>query len=150
MKLQVILPAYSQAIDKFRDRVVMALDPACIILYGSLARGLNTPTSDVDIVVVADALEEDFLERLAALNRFRDGQTPFELLGYRLGEWEAMMERFHLTVLEAVFWGIPLHGETLFEEWRNWLAGWQERGLRREEGYWTLPTPAEKLAVTQS
>ncbi len=133
------IPMYSQEIEKFSKYTSAKFSSACIILYGSLANDTYQPHSDVDIIVISDELPENYLQRLVELNRFRDGKTPFEIIGYTTREWEKMMATHHLTVLEALHWGIPLTGEALFELWKSQLEGWKKLGLRRGKSSWVIP-----------
>jgi predicted nucleotidyltransferase len=126
-------------IEAFCQRLVDAFQPDCIILHGSIARGTETPFSDVDIIVIGGLLPDDFFTRLYELNRLRDGTAPIEVIGYTLTEWEQMMNRLHLTTLEAIHWGIPLHGQALFSQWQTELDRLKATGLRRDAGSWSIP-----------
>lgn len=139
MILQVELPVYKFEIGQFCQRVEEAFQPDCIILHGSIARGAYTPSSDIDIIVIGERLPENFFERAYQLNRLRDGTTPIEVVGYTLSEWQHMMGQLHLTVLEALHWGIPLQGQVLFGQWKSKLEEWKSMGLRRETVSWSVP-----------
>ena len=139
MKLQSELPVYESQIEQFCNRVDERFHPDCIILHGSLVRGTYSHSSDADIIVISDRLPENFFERAFELNQLRDGTAPIEVVGYTKLEWEQMMQHLHLTVLEALHWGIPLHGEALFEQWKSKLNEWQSMGLCREETSWSVP-----------
>ena len=139
MKLATKLPAYQPQIEQFCHRVQDLFHPACIILHGSVARGTHTRTSDVDMIVIGNALPNNFFERSYQLNCLRDGVAPLEVVGYTLNEWEQMMEDFHLTVLEALQWGIPLYGQPLFEQWQQRFAYWKTFGLQRTGTSWSIP-----------
>lgn len=139
MILQVELPVYKIEIERFCGRVEEAFQPDCIILHGSMARRTYTHSSDIDIIVIGEQLPENFFERAYQLNQLRDGTTPIEVVGYTLSEWQHMMGRLHLTVLEALHWGIPLHGQALFGQWKSKLEEWKSMGLRRETVSWSVP-----------
>jgi uncharacterized protein len=47
----------TQAVPLVVDEIVAALNPVEIILFGSVARGDDGPDSDIDLLVVFDALE---------------------------------------------------------------------------------------------
>jgi predicted nucleotidyltransferase len=146
MMVQSIAPVYRAEIAQFCQRVEEVFHPVCVILHGSLARGTNTATSDVDIIVISEHLPQNFLERLYQLNRLRTGVAPLEVLGYTLSEWAQMLEHLHLTALEALYWGKPLVGEALFAQWKEKLAAWQAMGLERGATNWTVP-PALRQKV---
>ncbi len=130
---------YRKEIDDYCQRVIEAIHPECVILYGSMARGNAHDQSDIDIIVIGGDLPENFFQRLYALNRLRSGKAPIEAVGYSREEWEKMIGGCHLTALEALEWGEPLYGEALFREWRSWLDDLKRRGLKRGEESWTLP-----------
>lgn len=130
---------HQKSIENFCQRVVEEFQPDCIILYGSVAQGKATRTSDVDLIVIGGALPEDFFERLYEFNRLRDGTAPLEIVGYTNVEWKEMLNNWHLTPLEAIYWGIPLYGQKLFSQWQNQLRSWQKAGLRREANSWVIP-----------
>lgn len=136
---------YQKAIEDFCQRVVEKFQPDCIILHGSVAQGKATRTSDIDLIIIGGALPEDFFERLYELNRLRDGTAPLEVIGYTRLEWEQMLNTWHLTPLEAIYWGIPLHGQQLFRQWKILLASWQKEGLRRETHSWVIPATLQPI-----
>lgn len=133
------LPIFPAEIEQFCARVQQKFHPDCIILHGSVARGTFTSRSDVDIIIIGGDLAQNFFTRTIELNRLRDGKTPLEVIGYTLDEWEQMIDNLHLTVLEALQWGIPLRGEALFAQWRARFAHWQSQGLRRGAVSWSIP-----------
>ena len=130
---------YQKEIASYCQRVVEAIQPDCIILHGSVARGNAHQHSDVDIIVIGGEMPEKFFKRLYVLNRLRSGGAPIEVIGYSRQEWERMMDALHLTALEALEWGAPLYGEALFKQWRNQLDDLKRRGLKRGEGSWSAP-----------
>lgn len=139
MKVDVALPVYQAGIEAYCQRVIEAFQPDCIIIHGSITRGDYTPRSDVDILVIGGKTSPNFFERLFQLNRLRDGKTPIEAVAYTRNEWESMRRQFHLTTLEAMEWGIPLHGEALFAVWKAEFERWKTMGLRRRDAGWSTP-----------
>lgn len=139
MNSQFEVPVYQAQIEQFCHRVEESFQPDCIVLHGSIARGTHSRFSDIDIIVISNRLPGNFFERAYELNRLRDGTAPIEVVGCTLFEWEQMMEQLHLTVLEALYWGIPLHGQALFEQWKSRLEKWKSMGLRRGEMSWSVP-----------
>ena len=59
------------AIRKFSDSVRTILYPIMVVMYGSYARGTQTESSDIDVAVVVDRVEGDFLDQEARLSRIR-------------------------------------------------------------------------------
>ena len=139
MMVQDLIPDYHEEVMAYCQRVVTAFSPVCIILHGSYARGTYHPMSDVDLIVISDELPERFLRRFFVLNKLKRGQVPLEVIGYTSDEWEKMMTDKHLTVLEALHWGKPLHGKAIFEKWQAEMSLWKTQGLRRDVQSWVLP-----------
>ena len=68
--------------EAYAARVAAALrpPPAAVILYGSMARGTARRHSDIDIIVIADGLPDDWFDRLDILGDARRvGATAPEL-----------------------------------------------------------------------
>lgn len=90
-------------LDRYNKRVVAALRPYTIILFGSFARQDIHEGSDVDIVVIAD-FQEGFLDRIKTLLDLNDDpKLPLESIGYTPEEFEGMRtggNRFVQEVLE--------------------------------------------------
>jgi hypothetical protein len=75
---------------------------------GSVARGDFNVWSDVDVVVISEALPEHGIERAAVL-----GASPVpgvEPHGYTLAEFRRALGRGDRLACEAVEHGVPLHG----------------------------------------
>ncbi len=65
----------SKIIDHFRERLVS------IVLFGSLARGAIKDTSDIDLLIVADEVSENYSERIKEVSNILDEVSEFR---YRL------------------------------------------------------------------
>ena len=48
-------------VEKFGAAVRTRFDPEMIVLYGSFAKGTYTASSDIDVAVIVDHIEGDFL-----------------------------------------------------------------------------------------
>lgn len=59
------------AVKRFSESVRKTFDPEMIILYGSYAKGTQTESSDIDVAVVVDRVEGDFLDQETLLYRMR-------------------------------------------------------------------------------
>ncbi|PKL60364.1 MAG: DNA polymerase subunit beta [Methanomicrobiales archaeon HGW-Methanomicrobiales-4] len=55
-------PVTMDAIRKVVDRLILAANPRKIILFGSYARGEETTDSDVDLMVIEDAVNHQGME----------------------------------------------------------------------------------------
>jgi predicted nucleotidyltransferase len=60
-----------ESIKVFAEKIRDAFDPLMIVLYGSYAKGTFTETSDIDVAVIVNSIEGDFLEQEAELYRMR-------------------------------------------------------------------------------
>lgn len=129
-----------EAVKNYVDRIARKFEARCVILWGSRARGDHTPTSDYDIIVIAD-FKEKFLERLTTLMELAPLQPNIEALGYTPEEFETMFQRGNVTALDAIYEGIPLHGEEYFKKYKKRLRELFERGLERTTCTWKLPQP---------
>ena len=49
------------------------MDPKMVVLYGSYIKGTATEDSDIDIAVICDSIEEDYLEKSQQLFKLRRG-----------------------------------------------------------------------------
>lgn len=103
---------------EYAKRAVEVLRPTCVILYGSVAQDTDVLDSDVDWV-------------------------PIESLGYTSSEFERMLETRHVTALEALASGRPLHGEAHFNRLRARFDEMVRQGLRRVPGAWTMQAESQ-------
>ncbi|NOX61238.1 MAG: nucleotidyltransferase domain-containing protein [Chloroflexi bacterium] len=138
---------YQTDIKAYCQRVVESFKPDCIILHGSVARGEMHQHSDIDILVIGGEFPKNFFQRLYLLNRLRTGDAPIEAVAYSMAEWEQMMKNLHLTVLEALEWGVPLYGEPLFATWKAQFENWKRQGLKRNKHSWAAPASWRQTPV---
>jgi predicted nucleotidyltransferase len=105
----------------YADAKAKEQDARAIILTGSLARGSYTGTSDADILVIADKVPGNVLERYAL---FSDPNLTIDLEPrvYTTDEFIRKVRQGDRFALEALEVGIPLHGEQFFKEVRRSLS----------------------------
>lgn len=86
-----------------------------IVLTGSLAKGNYAGSSDADILVIAEGLPHRVLERYQL---FAEASLPMDLepRAYSIEEFLKMIRRGDHFALEALKVGIPLFGESYFEQ----------------------------------
>jgi len=101
-------------IKKFRKNVISKLNPKCIILYGSLARGDYNERSDIDIIVISSNLPDSYYKRAKLLYSFIDTYDPIEPLGFTPDEFLRMIKKRHCTALFAMDEGKALYGASFF------------------------------------
>jgi predicted nucleotidyltransferase len=71
-----------------------------VILFGSIARGDWTESSDIDLLIVADELSGDAGENFLKLKRY-----SVEPIGYNTSHFLKEIERPNLLVLDALQYG---------------------------------------------
>jgi len=104
----------NSGIKKFCKIVIKELEPKCIILYGSLARGDFNERSDVDIIVISSKFSKNFYERTKLLYDMIKTLDPIEPFGYTPEEFINMIKKRHCTSLFAMEEGKALFGKKYF------------------------------------
>lgn len=130
------------ALQEYCTEVIKRFKPACIILYGSRAKGTFTGVSDFDIIVISSNFEQDFLSRIKDLIDANASSLPIEPLGYTEAEFETMLMSFRLTALDAVREGVPLYGEDYFNGLKDKLNDLEKIGLYKGKASWHIPAAA--------
>lgn len=133
---------FSQTLISYVARLVGRLEPQCVVLFGSLAKGTYTTASDIDLVVVSSLLPESFHERLACLQELNDTRRAIDAFGYTPEEFHRMLTQGHVTALDAVADGVAVHGKAYFAELQQLFQAMVQRGLHRSPCSWVLPRSA--------
>jgi len=125
------------AAQEYTRRLVEELYPVGVILFGSNARSTDRIGSDLDIVIVGGDLPAPISERLRKVARLKWG-IPFSIdaFPYTEAEFERMLDNLHVTALDCMYEGIPLHGKEYFERLRPKFEAYVARGLRRGKSAW--------------
>jgi predicted nucleotidyltransferase len=92
----------------FADALDPALDVRAAVVYGSVARGDFHTWSDVDVLVIASRLPEDYRDRLAAIGWPVPGRV--EPLVWTPGEYLRQHRRRNPIVVEVERDGVRLRG----------------------------------------
>jgi predicted nucleotidyltransferase len=102
----------------YADAKAKEHDVRAIILTGSLARGSYSGTSDADILVIADSVPSNILERYVL---FSDPSVPVDLEPrvYTTDEFKNKLRQGDRFVVEALQTGIPLHGKQFLNDIRG-------------------------------
>ncbi|MEM2956453.1 MAG: nucleotidyltransferase domain-containing protein [Candidatus Pacearchaeota archaeon] len=87
-----------------------------IILFGSAAKGITTPKSDIDIIIVIDDATIQWDSELIAWYREELGKIinknpyikPLHINTVRLTTWWSEMMRGEPVILNIIRWGVPL------------------------------------------
>lgn len=72
----------SETIDLAVRLLVEAAHPQKIILFGSYARGDETPDSDLDLVVILPSVDNQFSEMIRLRRTLREIRMPIDVLVY--------------------------------------------------------------------
>jgi len=124
-------------ISKYIETIKKNLEPLCIILFGSVARGDYNERSDIDLVIISNSFPKNSLKRLKLLMDLIGNLTPIEPFGYTDEEFKNMIEKRHLTALFAMEEGIALYGTKYFKKLRKQYNIMKKRtGLVLEDCIW--------------
>ena len=134
--------AVKKAIQDYCKELIKRFKPSCIILYGSRAKETFTNLSDIDIIVISNNFEQDFLSRIGDLIDANNFSIPIEPLGYTETEFETMLGSCRITALDAVREGIPLSGEEYFNNLKKKLAQLERMGVYKGRSSWHIPAAA--------
>ena len=90
------------------DKIALDYDPDKVILFGSYARGTETPDSDVDLLVILTFEEKPFWKSLEIINRIN---PPFsvDLLARRPDDTERRYSQGDPLIREALDQGKVLY-----------------------------------------
>ena len=131
-----------KALHEYCTEVEKRFNPICIILYGSRAKGTFTNASDIDIIVISNNFEQDFLSRIKDLIDANISSFPIEPLGYTQSEFEIMLGSYRITALDAISEGIPLFGAEYFNSLKDKLNELEKIGLYKGKNSWHIPVAA--------
>ncbi len=90
-------------------RLVAAVDPLAVILFGSRARGQHRPESDLDLAVILDVPELEAFRRIPG-DLFRGMRMPVDILPVARERYE----RFRPWI-NSVHYNIDREGVRLYE-----------------------------------
>lgn len=100
-----------------------------IVLTGSLAKKTYTGTSDADILIIADDLPTDMLERCVL---FAEPKMPLDVIPivYTVNELLRRIRQRDRFALEALEIGIPLYGEDFLKDLQTSLSSLSQKRMR--------------------
>ncbi len=108
------LKSINKGIKKFCKNIIKVMQPNCIILYGSLARGDFNERSDVDVIVISSKLPKNYYKRAELLFNMVETLDPIEPLGFTPDEFIKMIKNRHCTSIFALKEGKALYGKDYF------------------------------------
>jgi len=100
----------SEALPEAVQRLVAALQPEKIILFGSYAYGQPTADSDVDLLVIMDTAAPDIERYLAVCRQLRPRPFPVDILVRTPQEIARALEKGDFFIRE-----ITTRGKVLYE-----------------------------------
>jgi uncharacterized protein len=60
-----------EKVKKYADTIISEFNPNMIVLFGSYAKGTEKENSDIDVAVIVDKIEGDYLDILFRLYKMR-------------------------------------------------------------------------------
>lgn len=103
-------PVTDELLRKVTERIVDALAPERVVLFGSYAYGEPTPDSDVDLLIVMETSERSSRRRQAVSRLFRERPFPMDIVVRTPTEMEQALARVDPFIRE-----ILTHGKVLYE-----------------------------------
>jgi uncharacterized protein len=92
---------------RFAEQLDPAVGARAVVVFGSVARGDFNLWSDIDVLVVADHLPDNPLQRLEILGPTPGGVQP---VAWTPSEWRAQLARRNPIAVEASKQGVWLIG----------------------------------------
>ena len=123
------LETYQQFFAEMINQIQSRVSLYSVILFGSRAKGTFHKYSDYDIVIIAD-FQEEYRER----GRWIRHVAPFvsmDLFCYTPTEFEQLFENYHLTVMDALSYGLILFGADYILPYLTRYKKLVDQGLRR-------------------
>jgi len=122
-------PAFINSDPPLRDivaRIVQAIAPEKVVLFGSLARGEAGPGSDLDFLIIKDSLEPRYERAVPVYYALRDIMIPMDIIVYtpaEITEWSRVRQAFVTTALRE--------GRVLYEKKTGFSAILDSEGGKR-------------------
>ncbi|MCE9583725.1 MAG: nucleotidyltransferase domain-containing protein [Planctomycetes bacterium] len=92
------------------DLIAHAWRPTAVWLFGSRAKGLATPSSDWDLLVVVPDDEPAADDLMAVYQVRKQSGVPADVILCRATEFEEAREVPNTLAYEAAHFGVPIHG----------------------------------------
>ncbi|MBI3764415.1 MAG: nucleotidyltransferase domain-containing protein [Chloroflexi bacterium] len=106
-------------------------------MFGSMAKNTDRIESDVDIVIVGGDLPDNLSQRLRLVGELKFGiPVSIDAFPYTEAEFERMLDNLHVTALDCLYEGVPLHGKEYFDRLLPKFEAYVARGLRRDKIAW--------------
>jgi hypothetical protein len=137
IKVEASIP-FRRIVERYIKKIVRTLKPKAVIIYGSAAKGSYGAGSDIDILVISENLPKNFLERLKTLYEIDTTNAPIQPIAYTPQEFERMLNKKHLTALEALEYGLIVYDDGYIQEVVKKFNEMRKRELTRTEEGWEI------------
>jgi len=124
-------------LNHFISRLIKNFNLKCVILFGSQARGDYLPYSDIDLIIISD-FNKDFFNRSRKFLFLNESRYNFEIFCYTEEEFEKMFIKGNALILDAIFEGRSLIGNSFFMKYKNKMNDMIQKGLKRSKCTWIL------------
>ncbi|MFO8017798.1 MAG: nucleotidyltransferase domain-containing protein [Promethearchaeia archaeon] len=110
-----------------------------IILFGSGAKGNFNYKSDIDLLIVSDAIKGNYFSKLRKMFDISKGGIDFFV--YSTEEFKKMVNTYHLLAIEALANGILLYDKGLGKNYKNQIRELVKTNkLQRSKHAWVINT----------
>ena len=103
-------PVTAEILEEITRRIVAALQPKRIILFGSYANGRPTPDSDVDLLVILETTQKPAERQVAVSRLIRPRPFPVDILTRTPQEIEESLRKQDPFIQEILAQGKVLYG----------------------------------------
>ncbi|MEW6203673.1 MAG: nucleotidyltransferase domain-containing protein [bacterium] len=103
MQLRIIEEITDELIQEIIDRIVQAVDPEKIIIFGSYAYGLPHKHSDLDILVIKESNLPRYERSIPVNEALCDLIMPMDVIVYtpdEMDEWQNVPEAFITSIVK--------------------------------------------------
>lgn len=84
------MESLDKELEHIKEQIVESYEPKEIILFGSVAKGVFTVNSDIDLCIIKDTNDKKNL--LTEMYVGIDSSVPFDLVLYTIEEWNKCMD----------------------------------------------------------
>jgi len=112
-----------------------------LILFGSRAKGTHLRDSDVDILIILERSNNDFLSRVSKLMKYWDWRYDVDIFPYTIDEVKKLMNKGSITIYDALEHGIIIFDDGTFSKLRERFNKALSEGIisKDRRGWWKLP-----------
>jgi len=124
-----------------RQHIIPSLNPLLIIIYGSFARGDYTGGSDIDLLIIAENIPDNYWDRWSLAYEVIEG-FPLDPHIYTPEEFMEMVADGRMTALDALTEGITIHANA---EYQRKISELLSKTLKRRVKYKGMWMPIQYM-----